>query len=309
MPLGVDIGTSRVRISLAERNRAGTIRLRAVASRDVLEPEAISGLLLDMRAEIGVRERRCVSAFGAPEAALRLIRFPKMSHAERRSAARFEAQRFTDWDLEQEKTLVRVHAADTSDGWYAVGAVRSESIERRRSLLMAAKLRALAIDHETLALQRVLPGADAIVDVGCERTRVHCFTYGGPRSWLLSIGGASVTRGISNDLGIDIDVAERRKRIVGHGGAGLRARDELVMAIAAAIEQAGAKGGLRRIALCGNGARLPSFAEALETATGAHVEFPVAEVLLGDAYPADVVRAAAPDWTLAAGLALWSAAA
>ncbi|HTA38341.1 MAG TPA: hypothetical protein VK760_04670, partial [Candidatus Acidoferrales bacterium] len=64
---------------------------------------------------------------------------------------------------------------------------------------------------------------------------------------------------------------------------------------------------VRRVAMTGNGARLCGFAAELESATQAIVEVPVSELLQGGPYPDDVVRAAAPDWALAAALASWGA--
>ncbi|HKE36289.1 MAG TPA: hypothetical protein VKB39_02600, partial [Candidatus Baltobacteraceae bacterium] len=60
-----------------------------------------------------------------------------------------------------------------------------------------------------------------------------------------------------------------------------------------------------RLAMTGNGARLPGLAEALEATTGAMVDVPVSDLLRVPAYPDDVARSAAPDWTLAASLAAW----
>jgi hypothetical protein len=57
--------------------------------------------------------------------------------------------------------------------------------------------------------------------------------------------------------------------------------------------------------MTGNGARLSGLAAELEAACGALVEMPVSDLLRDGAYPDDVVRAAAPDWALAAALAIW----
>ncbi len=122
-------------------------------------------------------------------------------------------------------------------------------------------------------------------------------------------GGATITRGIAAELSIDMPTAERRKRILGCAGAGQTASDEVVAAIASLVDRARSRGAVARIAVTGNGARLPNFARDLEEATSAVTEMPVPEVLHTGAYPDDVVRAAAPDWALAASLALWSVAA
>jgi Tfp pilus assembly PilM family ATPase len=118
-------------------------------------------------------------------------------------------------------------------------------------------------------------------------------------------GGADVTRAIERELRVDERTAEKRKRILGTAGAGERARAALACDIAALLQSARGSRSITRVALVGNGARLPGLAADVETATGAACELPVSDALRGDAYPEDVVRSGAPDWTLATGLALW----
>jgi type IV pilus assembly protein PilM len=172
-----------------------------------------------------------------------------------------------------------------------------------------AGLRAVAIDHDAFAMRRMFPDCDAIVDVGAERSSVHVFGGSGPVSLITQAGGAAITRGIAAELSIDVPTAERRKRILGCAGAGLSAREDVVTSIASLVDRARARTTIGRIVLTGNGARLPSFAHELEQATSAVAEAPVPDILHTGAYPDDVVRAAAADWTLAASLAAWSAAA
>jgi type IV pilus assembly protein PilM len=318
LPLGIDLGSTRVRIAVAEANRESSVRIRAIVARDVPDdavspldvgqPALVAALLEEILSEIGSRERRCVLAIGAPACTLRTVRFPMMSWAERVRAARFEAQRLAGWDLE-EGSIVRTHPIDRATGTYAVGVARTASIGSRVSTMKLAGLRAVAIDHDAFAMRRMFPDCDAIVDVGAERSSVHVFGGTGPFSLITEVAGAAITRGIAAELSIDMPTAERRKRILGCAGAGVSAREEVVTSIASLIDRARARTTIGRIVLTGNGARLPNFAHELEEAAGAVSEAPVPEILHTGAYPDDVVRAAAPDWTLAASLATWSAAA
>ncbi len=319
LPLGIDLGTSRARIAAAEVDSHGDIRLKAVVSRDlpadsvqsglIESPDLVSAVLDEMLCELGTRERRCVFALGTPSAVLRVMRFPKMSWAERIRAAKFEAQRFVGWNIDEENSIVRVHPLDRAAGVYGVGAVRRDAVDSIMSAVRGVRLKPVSIDHDALALRRALPFCDAILDVGADRSILHAFSESGPLSWIIPCGGVEVTRGISRDLCIDYATAERRKRILGAAGAGAASRDELVVHLRDAIEKARSRVAISRIALTGNGSRLPRFPEDLEAATGASVEMPVAQALFSDAYPEDVIRSAAPDWTLAVGLAMWGAAA
>jgi hypothetical protein len=200
---------------------------------------------------------------------------------------------------------VRVHPVDRSAGVFAVGAIARSLVQARFALARGARLRLVGLDHESCIFGRLFLGYDAIVDVAAERISIHV-AGGIPQTIVLRLGGASVTRGIAFDLSIDPTSAERRKRILGCAGAGAASHDELIAAVAGAIERLRGRSPISRIALTGNGARLPSFLNDLHLATGAIVEMLIPEVFDLDIYPMDVLRSAAPDWSLAAGLLSWS---
>jgi Tfp pilus assembly PilM family ATPase len=308
MPLGVDIGSTRARIALAEQDAQKEVRVLAVASRDISEgiddvPALLSALLEEMLAELGVRERRCVAALGGSDTMLRGVQFPSMSWHERVSAGRFE---FQAGSSETERSsVVRVHPLSREKGAFFVGVAPKDAVHHRASILKRARLKPVALDHDALALHRAIPLADAILDIGAERSTLHVFQAGFPYSYHAKLGGAEVTRGIARELSIDAPAAERRKRILGSAGTGRGVREPLVSALAQLVERARARSPLSRVSLVGNGARLPGLGSELEAATGALVEMPVSPLLDTDAYPEDVVRAAAPDWALAAALTTW----
>lgn len=313
LPLGIDIGTTRLRVLEADSSPHGP-RLKAVAVRDLSrgssgsdwlhDPQYVAALIEDALAELGTRERRCICSVGEPDALLRTVTLPKMTSIERERAARFEAQRHIEYSVEE--AAVRIHPIDYAAGRWALGISRASAIVMRTAALRAAKLKPVAIDHEACALVRALPDFDAIVDIGHQRTSLHIATSTTPVTLQAYNGGADVTRGIERELTIDTRSAEKRKRILGTAGAGERARAALSSDIAALIENARSSRAIARIALVGNAARLPGIAADLESATGALCSIPVSDVLRGQSYPDDVVRSSAPDWTLAAGLSLWS---
>jgi len=316
VPLGVDLGATRVRLAYGRIDRTGTIRVDAVVSRDLpdggwaksdADLKLVAAVAEDAWSELRVRERRCILAVGPPAAAVRYVALPPMSWAERLRAARFDVARWPGWDTAIDP-IVRVHSVEHRNGIYAIGAVRREVLDRRLAVLRAAGLRPVAVDHESLALHRALGASTAIVDVSAERTSVHVYGEAGPLCAVSALAGAEITRGIAQELAIDLESAERRKRILGCAGAGAGARDAVVASIASLLERFRARAVIDRIAVTGNGARLPNFAESLRDATGVAAEMPVPKLLEGEAYPSDVIRTAAPDWSLAVGLLAWSTA-
>lgn len=317
-PLGIDIGATRVRVAAAERSRSGAVRLCAVAARDLpegiagakglAEPDVISAILEDLRKELRSTMRRCVIALSASVATIRVIRFPTMSWLERKRAASFEAERFVASigdGAQPGQVVTRTHPVRSSDRLHAVGIARAEAVNVRIRCLRRAGFTPAGIDHEACAFRRAFSRCDAAIDLGHDRTTLHAFGLPAPLSIEIPVGGSEMTRAIAADLRIDASIAERRKRILGMAGAGERARDAYAGRIALAIETMREHAPIRRVALTGNGARLPGLAPAIELETGALVETPVSDLLQDGAYPEDVVGAAATDWTLAAALAAW----
>ncbi|HTX60394.1 MAG TPA: pilus assembly protein PilM [Verrucomicrobiae bacterium] len=308
LPLGLDIGSRRIRLARVERARCGKPRLMAVAAREVEDEssdEILAMAVEELAHEVGGRRRTCVLAMPSEQVFLAAVHLPKMGWAERRRAAAFEAARCAPWDVREDATVVRIRSIDARNALHALGLVRKRDLERRVAIVRRAGLRAVRVDHEGCALRRAFPSADAVLDVGLRRTTLHAFAAAGLQSYGAAIGGGAITRAIGSDLKIDAAMAEKRKRVLGTAGAGEGARRELLVQAGLLIERARAAAPIRRIALVGNGSRLPSVGAELESMTGCIVELVVSELLRDGEYPEDVLCAAAPDWALAAALARW----
>jgi Tfp pilus assembly PilM family ATPase len=305
LPLGVDIGRRRVRVALTAL-AGGEPKLLAVAGHDHDgDPaEALRWAIEDLQ----TKERRCVLALAPPDALLCTAEFPAMSPWERVSAARFEAGRFIDYPIgEAAVSIVRMSVPQR----WALGVVRRSAMAAALDVAKRAQLRPLAVDDMALALGRSHPDADAAIDVGKEATRLTIFGASIPYVVRLPIGGEAMTAAIAQSLGIDAATAEERKRSVGFGGAGDAPRDALIGALSEALAEARADGytAVRNIVLCGNGSRIPGFGSAIERATGYATSPATLPPDCSDTLPPDVLRAAAPDWSVAFGLSLWSIAA
>jgi Tfp pilus assembly PilM family ATPase len=303
LPLGVDVGRKRVRIALVERRSADSARLLAVAARDYAgDPRSA---LASAYAELQTRERRCILALTRPDAVLGTVEFPPMTAAERQHAARFEAARFVDYPIAQ--ATVNVVPADVDRRW-VVGVVRRNALAALLASAKSSGLRPVAVDDAAFALRRAQPGADGIVDVGERATRLILYGTTVPLVAEIGIGGAQLTEAIADALGIDRETAEERKRTIGFAGAGSTVLEDLIARISAGINDARRAGAATASALvvCGNGGRVAGFSDALGGASGCTVRPATIPAAVSDALPADVLRAAAADWSLAYGLALWT---
>jgi len=305
LPLGVDVGSARTRVALVERGPGGAPRLLAVAARPTADDPARA--IAAARAELGCGERRCVLALGPADAVVRATAFPAMRRRERERAARFEAARFAP--CEPHEAALRVAALDGRRCVVAVA--RRAALERRVHAARRAGLRPVAVDDVAFALVRAFPNASAIVDVGENATVLVVARDPIPSVRSFPVGGRTFTGEVAGAFGIDERDAERRKCGIGIGGAGGGARERLVAGLAASLleERESARADVRSIVLCGNGARVAGLAEALERATAVPVRLGTLAPHASAALPADVLRAASPDWAVAYGLALWELAA
>ena len=198
MCAGIDIGSTRIRIAVTHRRRR-VARVEGLAVRElpagacdrgnVRKPELVAALVEEMRAELPWPGRSCVCAVGVPAATLRTVAFPRMSVRERAAAARLEAERRAD--AARGDVIVRVRPIDRSD-LYGVGVVERSVLASRVSVLRDVGLRVLAIDYDALALLRCYSGADAVLDVGFDRTALHVRDNRSVASWWTPIGGAAI---------------------------------------------------------------------------------------------------------------------
>jgi Tfp pilus assembly PilM family ATPase len=314
-PLGVDIGSTRVRVAMSECGLENRLRLLAIASRDLphdswrhgrSELDLAAAILEELLRELGARKKECITAIGAPYATLRVMRFPRMSRIERMRAARFEMLQDA---TSERRRIVRLHPVDRRSGIFAVAAIDEAALNIHVEVLRRAGLRVVAVDHDAYALRRILPEFDAIADIGRDGMRLHAFRSTGVTSWSALFGGAHVTQAIAADLSIDEESAEKRKRILGAAGGGESALAALAQELSAMLGDAQGSGAkIARLALVGNGARLPGLAERVEQCTGVSVELPVAALLRTSEISDEILRVASPDWTLAAALSGWAAA-
>jgi Tfp pilus assembly PilM family ATPase len=304
LPLGIDLGSARIRVALAHRNASGEPELIAVATRSRDDDPASA--LTDAVAELRTHERRCVFGLGEPRAVLRNITFPAMRRGEHERAARFEATQFVDYPIRE--AIVRLIPVG-DDGSAMIGVVRKDVISSLVTLAHAAKLRVTAVDNNAFAFRRALPDVDAVLDIGRDDSRLHIFSGRFPMSRRFGVGGSSFTAAIAQAIGTDDDTAERRKLTFGIAGTAEGAREALIADIATALAdcRAAGLGDVRTIALAGNGSRLTELPALIEGATAVRVVPATLGPAVSTLVPPDVLRAAAPDWSLAYGLAIWTA--
>ena len=306
LPLGIDFGRCRIRVALSVAGGEGRPpALIAVAARPAAGDPARA--LRDAVNELATTERRCVIGIAQPDAIVRVVTLPKMSRFERTRAATFQAARYIDYPVGDAAISLNAIAGG---GRWTLGIARRAAIDARLLAAKRARLVTVAIDDVAFALGRALADADGTIDISDDATRLTVFARPIPYVADVALGAMFLTEGIARSLGIDAEAAEERKRTIGFGGAGEAQRDALTDAIAAMLARARAAGHteVRRLVMIGNGSRVPGLPEAIERATGYGVRLAALDARASDVLPADVLRAAGADWSVAYGLSLWELA-
>jgi len=305
LPLGIDFGRTRIRVALSARAADGAPTLLAVAARPAGGDPARA--LRDAIGELGTRERRCVLGIARPDALVRVVSLPPMSRFERTRAATFQAARYIDYPVAD--AAISLNALDERQ--WTLGIARRAAIDARLAAAKHAKLVPLAIDDVAFALARAQSGVDGTIDISDDVTRLTIFAQPVPYVADVALGAMLFTEGIARSLGIDAAAAEERKRTIGFAGAGEAQRDAVIDGIAEMLARARSAGytEIRRLAMIGNGSRVPGLPEAIERATGYGVRLAALDPSVSGVLPPDVLRAAGADWSVAYGLSLWDTAA
>ncbi len=304
LPLGIDIGTSKLRMTFARAHETG-VCVEAVTSRDRehgFDDDWLCAMIEEMRDDLGARTRSCAMALTSQEATVDLLSLPNLSYRDRTAAAHIEAQRRHS---DGQRRLIRLFSTGRSGAYLLVTAPLA-SIELRKTMAARAGLRLVSLSVEGLTWNRFASQDVSVVDVGVESTRIHGSRNGTPTVEVFPLGGKAVTMEMAGALGIDERVAEKRKRILGLSGVGERLLASLVEWICERLEKTDGNRPTG-VMLVGNGSRLPELHRLLAERLSQRTWRTACSQLERSRYPEDIRRAAFADWALS--IALTSSAA
>ncbi|MDE2571324.1 MAG: hypothetical protein KGM44_02235 [bacterium] len=272
LPLGLALGDDGFAVcELTRSGRGASLRRVIFEPYEGRAPAAAIGAVVRQQ---GWLRRPCIAGIDAAAATLHAVQLPPMPARERRDAALVEAQRLA---RDRETPLV-VDLAALERGWM-LAAAPQPAVHSLAATVEGAGLRVRAIDLEPLALGRALDvhAGDATLDIGARRSTLTLSTGGVPFVRILPGGASTAPEGLAVSAGEALDFAQSR----GFGAA-------------------------RRLLLSGAGATAEGIAELAASVLGipASIGTPRAE-LSTERYPLDFVRATAPRWLTACGLALW----
>ncbi len=300
--IGIDLGAGSIKA--VALNREGT-NLELAAIGEVKNPvfewlksednkkevsevaKAVSGLVKDLK----LSDRRVVTALPEYEIVSRLVSLPPLKESEIKDALKFEAETFVPYPLDEVSIDYEVVESDDAGRLTVfVIAAKNTLIQSYIKVFKEAGMELVAIESPAVTMRRVVKQmgsnfeATMLVDIGGKYSNIVAFRNGTiyfARS--MPVGGESLTRAISVNLGLDMASAEEYKKAYGIKDMELEGKiknaimpvfssmaEEIRRAIALFNENN--KVAINLLILSGGGAKMPGLAEELTRLLGIEVQ-------------------------------------
>ncbi len=237
--IGLDIGSSAIRAAEIVVSKDGKRSLRRygqvglprgyVVDGEINNPVGVTEALRRLWAETGFKTSKVVLGVSGPRVFVRQAELPAMSAEETRSSLRFDGQELIPVPMDDASfdfgflgDPVKSPSGEATQKVLLVAAHR-EVLHSYLDVLNAAGLKATVMDASQLALIRAVPEppsgiatspkVEVVVSIGAELTTVGVRQGGVPRFIRsLAVGGSKLTDSISEQMHLEVAVAERLKR-------------------------------------------------------------------------------------------------
>ncbi|MFA6518662.1 MAG: type IV pilus assembly protein PilM [Candidatus Shapirobacteria bacterium] len=290
------------------------------AKREVAE--VVKQLMTDMKIKGG----QAVTCLPEDKIVSRLVRLPPLKEAEIMDALKFEAETFVPYPLDQVSMDYEVVSTDEA-GKMAVLVIasRNDLVKKYVDLFKIIGTDLLAIESPAIAMKRAvnfsvgnLVESAIVIDMGEKYSDMVGIKDGEvyfTRS--ISVGGESLTRAISVNLGLDMPSAEEYKKVYGMRETELEGKiknailpvftnmaEEIRKAMALFREEENRM--INLLILSGGGANLPGLSQELNRILGVEVQVlqPFLKVDRGVATVPFDLDSEGCRFTVAAGLAM-----
>lgn len=236
LAVGIDVGTSSVKAVAVKASGSGyalksvgTAEIRRAEYNPEESPQALAEAplrALERITQDGAFARKpCAFAVSGPRVAPCLFKFPSIPKSEVEQAVRFEAEQIIPFDLAQAALDYVLFDEVMEEGKAQmeglVVAVHKEEVDKRYVLLKSAGFDPVVLDIDTLALANAYIETEgvgeretvALINIGARFTNL-AITHGPRRVFVRDIatGGDMLSRAVSEIYGLDLPMAEKRKK-------------------------------------------------------------------------------------------------
>jgi type IV pilus assembly protein PilM len=300
--IGIDLGLNSIKLVALSKSQdslvlqaIGEVKtprvewMKAEATKKMIDEVAnsLKSLLKDLK----ITNKQAVTALPEYEIVSRLVSLPPLREDEIKEALKFEAETFVPYPLDQVSIDYEVIDEDEA-GRLTVFAIaaRNDLINNYVKLFKSAGLELLAIESPAVAMRRVISQmeiateATMLVDIGEKYSDIISFKKGNIYfSRSMPVGGESLTRAISVNLGLDLASAEEYKKAYGIKEMELEGKiknaimpvfssmaEEIRRAMALYVESNSKA--IELLVLSGGGAKMPGLAEELTRLLGIEVQ-------------------------------------
>lgn len=300
--IGLDIGVGSIKLVAINKTGSGMV-LEAIGEAktptvDWLKTDKSGKALAEVAnaiklliSDLKIRPAQAVTSLPEDEVVSRLIRLPPLKESEVRDALKFEAETFVPYPLDQVSIDYEVLEQDEA-GRLTVFAIaaRNELISQYVKLFKVLGIDLVALESPAVAIRRAATHSISdklgimLVDMGEKYSDIVSINQGKVYfTRAMPVGGESLTRAISINLGLDMASAEEYKKAYGLKEMQLEGKiknaitpvfssmaEEIRRALASFREDHEKAADL--LVLSGGGANLPGLAEELTRLLGIEVQ-------------------------------------
>lgn len=299
--IGIDIGVGSIKMVSISKDTSGLVLDVIGEAKTPRVPwtkddkgnglTEVANTIKKMISDLKIRSKQVVTSLPEDEVVSRLIRLPPLKESEVKDALRFEAETFVPYPLDQVSIDYEVVEQDEA-GRLTVFAIaaRNDLIQSYVKLFKMVGLDLIALESPAVAMRRTVAQAVSntaailLIDMGEKYSDIVSMNKGNVYfTRAMSVGGESITRAISINLGLDLASAEEYKKAYGMKEMQLEGKiknailpvfssmaEEIRRALSSFKEEQGKAAEL--LVLSGGGANLPGLAEELTKILGIEVQ-------------------------------------
>lgn len=336
--VGVDIGSSSIKVCLIKEARRGVTLRRAgyaglppgaVVDGQVMDGPTVVRVLREVLSAAKIRDREAALGVRGQSVIIRKITVPMMTDAELAEQITWEAEQHIPFEIKDVQVDYQVlrRREDVGQMDLLLVAARKDQISAYAQLAREAKLRPVVVDIDAFTIQNAYEAthgvgygeAIALINVGASLSSLNVLA-GGTSTFTREIasGGNLITEEIQRQLHVPPEVAEMYKSGLSPDGGPIPSQvagaiEQVVDSIAAEIQRSldffmatSGEGDVGRAVLTGGTSRLPSLALAVERRARVPVETwnPVATCSVEATVDVAMLQQRGHQFAVALGLAL-----